>query len=155
MKEEQEKGTTFSKPCHAKRAFYLGKTLKSQRKHDPSRGFSLSKTCCVFCTYAFSHTISHVCRTVRFPSATKHTAPCKAQLPGFEPQFASTHPARYLPHAMPLPLPAFGWYHFRCVQWQALGYSQLRRRLFRLLCACLLTQTAKPLFLIQTGCFSS
>ena len=67
----------FSKPCHAKRAFYLGKTLKSQQKNAPSRGFSLSKTCCVFHTYAFSHTFNHVCRTVPFPSATKHTAPCK------------------------------------------------------------------------------
>ena len=68
---------TFSKPCRAKRAFYLGKTLKSQRKHDLCRGFSLSKTCCVFRTCAFSHMFGHVCRTVRFPTATKHTAPYK------------------------------------------------------------------------------
>ena len=67
--------TTFSKPCHAKRAFYPGKTLKSQRKHDPSRGFSLSKTCRVF------HTYSHVWRTVRFSECHKTHGPLQAQLP--------------------------------------------------------------------------
>ena len=46
----------FQNPATQSVHFYLGKTLKSQRKHDPSRGFSLSKTCCVFHTYAFFST---------------------------------------------------------------------------------------------------
>ena len=53
------------------------KRSSRNKKNAPSRGFSLSKTCCVFHTYAFSHTFNHVCRTVPFPNATKHTAPCK------------------------------------------------------------------------------